>query len=98
MQSKGFLKRRLWVSPVIPDYLPVFLTIGGADPLEPQSLGLIQALKDNGVEQESVLFACTGAHLGAPMMVWDSRPARRTLQKALDFLERHSREAGDGDG
>jgi acetyl esterase/lipase len=80
------------VNHITPDYPPVFLTVGDADPLEHQSLEFIQVLKRNGVEQEPVLFTGTGAHLGHDyMMDLDTGPAQRTLEKALDFLERHSR-------
>jgi acetyl esterase/lipase len=83
------------VDHITPDYPPVFLTVGDADPLEPQSLELIQVLKEDGVEQEAVLFTGTHAHLGHDyMMDLDSGPAQRTLGKALDFLDRHSRLGG----
>jgi len=99
MQLRGFQLKRLWVIPIAiiitPDYPPVFLTVGDADPLEPQSLEIIQALKDNGVERKSVLFTGTDAHLGHDyMMDLDSGLAQRTLEKALDFLNRHSRPGG----
>lgn len=80
------------VNHVTPDYPPVFLTVGDADPLEPQSLELLEVLEKNGVEVESVLFTGTGAHLGHDyMMDLDTVPAQRTLERALDFLQRHSR-------
>jgi acetyl esterase/lipase len=79
------------VNHITPDFPPVFLTVGNIDALEPQSLEFIQVLKDNGVEDESVLFAGTDAHLGHDyMMDLDTVPAQRTLEKALNFLLRHS--------
>lgn len=79
------------VNHITPDFPPVFVTVGDADPLEPQSLELIQALKRNGVEKESVLFSGTGAHLGHDyMMELGEAAAQQTLEKALDFLQRHS--------
>ena len=45
MQSRGFLKRRLWVIPITPDYPPVFLTVGDADPLETRSLEWLSILE-----------------------------------------------------
>ena len=80
------------VNHVTRDYPPVFLTVGDADPLEPQSLEFIQVLENNGVEEKSLLFTDTGAHLGHDyMMDLDTKPAQRTLEKVLDFLQRHSR-------
>ena len=80
------------VKHVTPEYPPVFLTVGDADPLEPQSLEFLDVLKKNGVEVESVLFTGTNANLGHDyMMDLDTKPAQETLQKALDFLARHSR-------
>lgn len=77
---------------VTPDYPPVFLTVGDADPLAPQSLELLEVLKKNGVEVGSVLFTGTNANLGHDyMMDLDTMPAQRTLSDALDFLKRHSR-------
>lgn len=80
------------VDHVTPDYPPVFLTAGDADPLEPQSLEFLAVLKQNGVEVEDVLFTGTNANLGHDyMMDLDTQPAQQTLKKVLDFLERHSR-------
>lgn len=80
------------VDHIVPGYPPVFLTVGDADLLEPQSLELKDALEKNGVEVESVFFTGTGAGLGHDyMMELDTEAARQTLEKALDFLERHSR-------
>jgi acetyl esterase/lipase len=79
------------VEHITPEYPSVFLTVGDADPLEPQSLELIQVLEKNGVEAEAVLFTGTGAQLGHDyMMDLDTVPAQRTLKEAVDFLQRHS--------
>jgi acetyl esterase/lipase len=79
------------VNHVTPNYPPVFITVGDADALQPQSLEFIDVLKKNGVEVESVLFTGTGANLGHDyMMELDTIPAQQTLEKALDFLKRHS--------
>jgi acetyl esterase/lipase len=79
------------VNHVTPDYPPVFLTVGDADRLEPQSLEFLEVLEKNGVEVESVLFTGKNMNLGHDyMMDLDTEPAQRTLEKALDFLARHS--------
>ena len=76
---------------ITPEYPPVFLTVGDADPLEPQSLELKDILERNGVEVEPVLFTGTGAGLGHDyMMELDTEAARQTMDEALDFLKRHS--------
>lgn len=81
------------VNHVTPDYPPVFLTVGDADPLEPQSLEFLEALRKNGVEVETVLFTGTNASLEHDyMMNLDTKPAQQTLEKALAFLARHSRQ------
>jgi acetyl esterase/lipase len=80
------------VNHVTPGYPPVFLTVGDADPLEAQSLEFLEVLKKNRVQVEAVLFTDTNANLGHDyMMNLDTEPAQRTLQKALDFLRKHSR-------
>ena len=77
---------------VTPDYPPVFLAVGGSDPLESQSLEFQEVLRKNQVEVEAFLYTGTGAHLGHDfMMDLDTQPAQQTLQQALDFLARHQR-------
>ncbi len=81
------------VQHVTPDYPPVFLAVGDADALEPQSLELITVLRKNGVEVQPVLFIGTNSHLGHDyMMSLDSAPAQETPQKALSFLKAHGQE------
>jgi len=80
------------VQHVTPDYPPVFLTVGDADKLESQSLEFLEVLEKNKVDVETVLFTDTNANLGHDyMMNLDTEPAQRTLEKALDFLEKRSR-------
>jgi acetyl esterase/lipase len=79
------------VEHITPEYPSVFLTVGDADPLEPQSLELKDVLEKNGVEVEAVLFTDTGAGLGHDyMMDLDTEAAQGTLDRAVDFLQRHS--------
>lgn len=76
---------------ITPEYPPVFMTVGDADLLEPQSLELKEVLEKNGVEVEAVLFTNTGASLGHDyMMDLDTEAAQETLGRAVDFLQRHS--------
>jgi len=76
---------------VTPDYPPVFLAVGDSDPFESQSIAFKKVLEQNKVEVEAVLFTGTGAHLDHDyMMNLGTLPAQQTLDRALDFLERHS--------
>jgi acetyl esterase/lipase len=79
------------VEHVTPQFPPVFLAVGDADPLEPQSLELKDVLEKNGVEVDAVLFTGSGAGLGHDyMMNLDSAAPRQTLERAVDFLQEHS--------
>lgn len=80
------------VNHVTPAFPPVFLTVGDVDPLESQSIEFVNILEKNGVEVEAVLFNDTAAHLGHDyMMNLDTPAAQQTLEKAIQFLDRHSR-------
>lgn len=79
------------VRQVTPDYPPVFVAAGDADPLEPQSIELIKALQNNGVEVDPVLFNDTNANLGHDYQFkLDTSYAQQTLAKAIEFLKTHS--------
>lgn len=81
------------VTHITPDFPPVFLSVGDADALESQSRELMSVLEKNGVEVDAVLFTGTNANLGHDfMMNLDTVPAQQTLNKALEFLEKHSRQ------
>ncbi|WP_243763969.1 alpha/beta hydrolase [Bacillus sp. XF8] len=78
------------VKQVTPNYPPVFLTVGDADPLAPHSADLIAALKKNGVEVESVLFDGTKSELGHEYQFDFTSPhAEKTLGKTIEFLNKH---------
>lgn len=90
-ESHDRIRELSTVQHITPGYPPVFLTVGDADLLEPQTLEFKQVLEKNGVEVEAVLFTDTGAGLGHDyMMDLDTEAARETLDKAVDFLQRHS--------
>ena len=79
------------VQHITPAYPPVFMTVGDADLVEPQSLELKDVLEKNGVEVKAVLFTNTGTGLGHDyMMNLDTEASRETLDRAVDFLQRHS--------
>ena len=45
------------------NYPPVFITVGDADPLQPQTLELIEKLEENNVKYDSILWTGTNANL-----------------------------------
>jgi acetyl esterase/lipase len=79
------------VKQITSEYPPVFVSVGDADPLEPQSIGLIEALEKNGVEVDPVLFNGTNANLGHDYQYnLASLPAQQTLAKVINFLDMHN--------
>ncbi|TCZ81102.1 alpha/beta hydrolase [Paenibacillus albiflavus] len=79
------------VQHVTPNYPPVFLTVGDADPLAPHSADLIDVLNKNNVEMESVLFEDTKSELGHEYQFdFTSEHAENTLGKTIEFLIKHS--------
>jgi len=79
------------VKHVTPNYPPTFLTVGDADPLAPQSTELIDVLKKNGVEVESVLFEGTNSDLGHEYQFdFTTTHAEQTLGKTLAFIKKYS--------
>lgn len=79
------------VNHMTPNYPPTFLTVGDADPLAPQSTELIDVLKKNGVEVESILFDGTNTDLGHEYQFdFTTTHAEHTLGKTLAFLKKHS--------
>lgn len=79
------------VNHITPNYPPTFLTVGDADPLAPQTTELIDVLKKNGVEVESVLFDGINTDLGHEYQFdFTTKHAEQTLAKTLDFLKKYS--------
>ncbi|MCR8939280.1 hypothetical protein O0555_18345 [Brevibacillus laterosporus] len=78
------------VKQITPNYPPVFLTVGDADPLAPHSADLIDVLQINNVEVESVLFEGTKSELGHEYQFdFSSSHAEKTLEKTIEFLNKH---------
>lgn len=79
------------VKQVTAAYPPAFLTVGDADPLAGQTAELIAALKQKGVEVDSVLFGGTGLKLDHEYQFkLDTAPAQQAFTEAVAFLNRHS--------
>jgi acetyl esterase/lipase len=79
------------VKQITSEYPPVFVSVGDADPLEPQSIELIEALENNGVEVDPTLFNGTNANLGHDYQYnLASLPAQQTLGKVINFLDMHN--------
>lgn len=80
------------VNHVTPAFPPVFLAVGDADPLESQSVEFVNVLEKNGVEVKAILFNDTALNLEHDyMMNLDTPAAQQTLEKAIQFLDRHGR-------
>jgi acetyl esterase/lipase len=79
------------VKQITSEYPPVFVSVGDADPLEPQSIELIKALENNGVEVDPFLFNGTNANLGHDYQyTLASLPAQQALAKVINFLDTHN--------
>lgn len=80
------------VKQITPNYPPVFMTVGDADPLAPHSADLIEVLEANNVEVESVLFDGTKSELGHEYQFDFTSPhAETTLGKTIEFLNNRSK-------
>ncbi|RNF38214.1 alpha/beta hydrolase [Planococcus salinus] len=75
------------VSHITPDYPPVFITVGDADPFASQSVELVQVLNTHQVPVDSVFFDGTYKNLAHEYQyVLDTIDAQQTLEKTLEFL------------
>lgn len=90
-QSFSRLDEMSTVKHITPNFPPTFLTVGDADPLAPHSAELIDVLKKNGVEVDSVLFDGTNTDLGHEYQFdFSISHAEQTFGKTIDFLKKHS--------
>ena len=70
-----------------PDYPPVFLTVGDADPFQGQGLELVAALKRHGVPTRTVLWAGSGRRLPHEYQFDFRRPeAAHAFAATVEFL------------
>lgn len=79
------------VQHISPDFPPVFITVGDADPFVSQSTELVDILKANEVQVSSVFFEGTQKNLKHEYQYdLSTEDARDTLEKTLQFLFVHS--------
>ena len=76
---------------VTPDYPAVFITVGDADPLEPQTREFADRLAENGVDHTALLWTGTGAKLDHDYIYeMDTAEAQKAFETMLTFLSEHS--------
>lgn len=79
------------VQHISPEFPPVFITVGDADPFVSQSVELVDILKTNEIQVSSVFFQGTQKNLKHEYQYdLSSSDARDTLEKTLQFLSIHS--------
>ncbi|WP_238943201.1 alpha/beta hydrolase [Planococcus beijingensis] len=80
------------VQHVSPEYPPVFITVGDADPFVSQSIELVEVLKNNQVQFSSVFFEGTEKNLKHEYQYdLNTEDAQDTFKKTLQFLFVHSK-------
>jgi len=72
-------------------YPPVFITVGDIDPLQSQTLEMIETLQNNQIDLTSVLFTDTGANLDHDFILnLDQDYSQQAFRQLIDFLNEHS--------
>lgn len=80
------------VQHISPNFPPVFITVGDADPFVSQSAELVELLQANEVQVSSVFFEGTQKNLKHEYQYdLSTEDARSTLEKTLQFLFVHSK-------
>ena len=80
------------VQHIRPEFPPVFITVGDADPFVSQSVELVDALHSNKVSVDSVFFEGTQKNLKHEYQYdLSTQDARDTSEKTLKFLNIHSK-------
>lgn len=76
---------------ITPDYPPVFISVGNADPLAPQSVALAGALRARGVEVDALFFpADHKPPLGHEyQLLLGTEDGRLSFDRATAFLKAH---------
>ena len=76
---------------ITPVYPPVFLTVGDADPLEPQTVEFAEKLSENGVDHTALFWTGTGAKLDHDYIYEMNTPeAQKAFAMLLRFLSEHA--------
>ncbi|WP_287154001.1 alpha/beta hydrolase [Candidatus Solincola tengchongensis] len=92
---EGFRKAAELASPVryvTPDFPPCFLSTSRIDPLHSQTMDMVKELEEKGVEHELVKLGKKEYPYTQHgyLNFWFTRGARLTMDRALEFLSRHS--------
>jgi acetyl esterase/lipase len=81
---------------VTPAFPPTFISVGNADPLAPQSVRLVNALRAKGVEVDALFFAPDHKPpLGHEyQLLLSTEAGRQSLERSVRFLTREAGKAG----
>ena len=75
---------------ITPNYPATFITVGDADPLEPQTMEFVDGLSENGVDHVAFLWTGTGAKLDHDYIYeMNTEQAQKALEMILVFLSEH---------
>ncbi len=78
------------VKHVTSNYPAAFVSVGDADPLQPQSIELLKVIRSHGVDVDAVLFNGTNANLGHDYQYdLSTHYAQQSLSKVIHFLSAH---------
>ena len=78
------------VKHITPNYPPVFITVGDADPLEPQTLELIEKLEENNIGYDSLLWTGMNANLWHDYIYeQNTEEAVKAYEETVRFIEAH---------
>lgn len=75
---------------VTPEYPPAFITVGNIDPLESQTMEMLEALQANQVDVTSVLFEASASELDHDFMLnLDQPDSQETFRRVIEFLHQY---------
>jgi len=76
---------------ITPNYPAVFITVGDADPLEPQTGEFTDVLSENGVDHTALYWTGTGAKLDHDYIYeMNTTEAQKAFETMLIFLSEHA--------
>lgn len=78
------------VKHITPNYPATFITVGDADPLEPQTKELAERLSENGIDYVALLWTGKDANLDHDYIYeMNTEQAQKGLKMILEFLSEH---------
>ena len=79
------------VKHITAQYPAVFITVGDADPLEPQTIEFVEELVRNGMDHTTLFWTGTGARLDHDYIyMMNTSQAQKAYEMVVDFLAQHS--------